>query len=187
MRLQHVPNCTFQKCAGPVCFLLKKQTWDWHSIWSLVNKAGIQSFIQLLIICIICLFPVVGAPYETLSTSTLLIQATIRKEYYIVTLIPVALLAQAMAVLVQHGHCVVLIQLYSVSWMASNSLGAPDDMQKSFNFSGSYGGSRKASVNCWYIAVLRFSNFLRRYSLKLNKQRSHNPLSFILNFVVLKS
>ena len=117
MRLQHVPNCTFQKCAGPVCFLLKKQTWDWHSIWSLVNKAGIQSFIQLLIICIICLFPVVGAPYETLSTSTLLIQATIRKEYYIVTLIPVALLAQAMAVLVQHGHCVVLIQLYSVSWM----------------------------------------------------------------------
>ena len=35
------------------------------------------------------------------------------------------------------------------SSMASNSLGAPEEMQKSFNFSGSYIGSFEATVNYW--------------------------------------
>ena len=35
------------------------------------------------------------------------------------------------------------------SSMASNSLGAPEEMQMSFNFSGSYIGSFEVTVNYW--------------------------------------
>ena len=35
------------------------------------------------------------------------------------------------------------------SSMASNSLGAPEEMQKSLNFSGSYIGSFEATGNYW--------------------------------------
>ena len=54
-----------------------------------------------------------------------------------VTLIPVALLAQAVAELVQHGHCPFLIRSILTdecdgsviaSSMASNSLGAPEEI-----------------------------------------------------------
>ena len=58
--------------------------------------------------------------------------------------------------------------------MASNILGAPEEMQKSFNFSGSYIGSFEATVNSWYIAVLRFlSYFLMLQPKKMNKVKNY--------------
>ena len=66
------------------------------------------------------------------------------------------------------------------SSMASNSLGAPEEMQKSFNFSGAYIhiGSFEATVNSWYTVVLRFSSFFLCYSLKNESKVKNHFHSF---------
>ena len=80
----------------------------------------------------------------------------------IVTIKPVALFSQAIAELVQNGDYLFFInptlsadyeESVTPYWTASNSLGAPEDTQTSFNFNESYIGSLEATINSDFINI----------------------------------